>query len=382
MSELMAALTARANALEVPLSVHLDVTYRCNERCEHCYLDHDDHGELTFAEIAALLPQLAAAGTLFLTLSGGEVFLRRDFFDIVALARSLSFSVRIKTNAVLIRRRQADRLRALGIHEVQVSLYSHRPEVHDAVTKLPGSFQRTVDGIRLLTESGLRVVVANVLMERNFADYRGLRALAESLGATCTIDPTVTPRMDGDRSLLALGISPAELREAFHDPTLMPPSDSACAVPGGDADDDVGDALPCSAGHSACYVSPYGDVYPCVQFPLPTGNVRTQSFEDIWRHSPAFQEVRSIRVRDLSTCSTCSHVGGCSRCPGLAYMEGSMRGPSELDCAKSFARTGVPSAAMQARAGLAAPEPAPANMAFIPLDQVQRRRVGLSAPHA
>jgi radical SAM protein with 4Fe4S-binding SPASM domain len=124
-------------------------------------------------------------------------------------------------------------------------------------------------------------------------------------------------------------------------------------------------------------VSPYGDVYPCVQFPLPTGNVRTQSFEDIWRHSPAFQEVRAIRVRDLSTCSTCSHVGGCSRCPGLAYMEGSMRGPSELDCAKSFARTGVPSAAMEARAGLAALEPAPAKMAFIPLDQVQRRRIDL-----
>ena len=62
MSEMMAGLTARAAALGVPLTAHVDLTYRCNERCEHCYLDHEDHGELTFAEVSALLTQLAEAG--------------------------------------------------------------------------------------------------------------------------------------------------------------------------------------------------------------------------------------------------------------------------------------------------------------------------------
>jgi hypothetical protein len=55
------------------------------------------------------------------------------------------------------------------------------------------------------------------------------------------------------------------------------------------------------------------------------------------------QEVRSISVGDLEGCSSCVHGGGCSRCPGLAYLEGNMRGPSIQDCEKSFARTGVPS---------------------------------------
>ena len=371
MSNLMAHVTSRATALGVPLTVHLDLTYRCNERCEHCYLDHDDHGELSFAEISALLHDLAAAGSLFLTLSGGEALLRRDFFDIVALARSLAFSVRIKTNAVLLRPREAERLRALGVHEVQVSLYSHRAEVHDAVTKVPGSFARTVAGITALRSSGVPVVVANVLMRRNFGDYRELQALAARLGASCTIDPTVTPHIDGDRLLLALNVSAADLQTAFHDPGLVGPVEAACAPPQ-PAGEDVMDALPCSAGHSACYVSPYGDVYPCVQFPLPTGNIREQSFESIWRHSPAFAEVRSIRVADLPTCSTCAHVGACSRCPGLAYMEGSMRGPSGLDCAKSFARTGVPSAGMLAAGGGEPRPPSGPGLHFIPLDRVQR----------
>ena len=110
--------------------------------------------------------------------------------------------------------------------------------------------------------------------------------------------------------------------------------------------------LPCSAGHTACYVSPYGDVYPCVQFPLPTGNVRTTKFIDIWKHSPQMNEVRSITMADLPVCSTCSHGGGgCSRCPGLAYMEGNMRGPSSQDCEKSYARTGVETAGMKLRGG-------------------------------
>jgi radical SAM protein with 4Fe4S-binding SPASM domain len=101
--------------------------------------------------------------------------------------------------------------------------------------------------------------------------------------------------------------------------------------------------LPCSAGHNACYVSPYGEVYPCVQFPYLTGNIRQQKFIDIWKHSSQMQEVRAIRVADLHGCSSCVHGGSCTRCPGLAYLEGNMKGPSTQDCEKSFARTGVPS---------------------------------------
>ena len=70
---LMQEMNQRALELGIPIALHLDVTYRCNERCIHCYLDHDDHGELTTAEIKDLLEQAAAAGTFFLTLSGGEV---------------------------------------------------------------------------------------------------------------------------------------------------------------------------------------------------------------------------------------------------------------------------------------------------------------------
>jgi radical SAM protein with 4Fe4S-binding SPASM domain len=359
MSGLLEEMTEKALARNIPLSVQLDLTYRCNERCVHCYLDHDDHGEMTTAEIKHLLDEMADAGVFILTLSGGEIFLRKDFFQILEYARlDRNFCVKLKTNAIMIREREAARIRDIGVESIQISIYSHRPEVHDAITLVAGSLKRSLDAARFLKSQGLRVIFANVLMVQNLQDYQGVRALAEELGVECTLDPTITPMMDGDRSVLGLGVNQDALRRLFRDQALVGDVDEFCAIaaPG---DENTLAALPCSASHTACYVSPYGDVFPCVQFPLPTGNVRKQRFLDIWRYSDQMNDVRSIRLKDLTTCTSCTHVGSCTRCPGLAYMEGNMRGPSSQDCEKSFARTGVPSANMLAK------KPASANLVQI-----------------
>jgi len=351
---LLEEMTQKALDRNIPLSVQLDLTYRCNERCVHCYLDHDDHGEMTTAEIKHLLDEMAEAGVFILTLSGGEIFLRKDFFEILEYARrTLLFCVKLKTNAILVREREAARLRDLGVESIQISIYSHRPEVHDAITLVPGSLKRSLDAVKFLKAQGLRVVLANVLMVQNAQDYRGVRALAEELGVECTLDPTITPMMDGDRGILSLNVDQTALREVFRDQELVGDVDEFCAI-AAPADENSLAALPCSAGHTTAYVSPYGEVFPCVQFPLPTGNVRTQRFLDIWRHSDQMNDVRSIRLKDLTTCTSCSHVSNCSRCPGLAYMEGNMRGPSSQDCEKSFVKTGVPSANMIAKKRTAA----------------------------
>jgi radical SAM protein with 4Fe4S-binding SPASM domain len=263
------------------------------------------------------------------------------------------FNVKIKTNAVMIHEEEARRIRDLGIDSIQISVYSHRPEVHDAITKLPHSFERTVKAIRFLLEQGLRVTIANVLMTPNYSDSDGVRQLADELGVQYTLDPTITPMMDGNTSVLSLRIPGEDLPEIFHNPDLVDNQEEFCAPSEPPSAEDL-EGYSCSAGHSFCYISPYGDVFPCVQFPLPTGNIRQQKFLDIWNYSPQLKEVRSIQVKDLTTCSSCSHAGSCSRCPGLAYMEGNMRGPSTADCEKSFYKTGVPTANML-RQGLTKP---------------------------
>jgi hypothetical protein len=102
------------------------------------------------------------------------------------------------------------------------------------------------------------------------------------------------------------------------------------------------ESLPGSAGHNACYISTCGEFYPCGQLPLSGGNARQQRFIAIWGGSEQPKEVPSIRRKDRSGGSQCAHGSSCTRRPGLAFMEGNLRGPSTADCEKSFARAGIP----------------------------------------
>jgi MoaA/NifB/PqqE/SkfB family radical SAM enzyme len=254
---------------------------------------------MTTSEIKDVLEQLAEAGTFFLTLSGGEVLMRRDFFEILEHARRLLFNVKIKTNGVMIRQAEAGRIRDLGVEQVQISIYSRRPEIHDAITKLPGSLKRCVEAVRFLKTQGLKVTIANVLMTANLGEHAGVQALAAELGVNYTLDPTITPKIDGDTAILNLRIPGAELNAVFHNKNLVGNVEEFCAPPPAPGDD-IMEGLPCSAGHTAAYITPYGDVFPCVQFPLPSGNVRRQRFIDIWRDSPELNELESLPL----TCST------------------------------------------------------------------------------
>jgi radical SAM protein with 4Fe4S-binding SPASM domain len=320
-----------------PLSVHFDLTYRCNERCVHCYLDHDDHGELNTAECLAVLDALAKAGTLFLTFSGGEIFLRPDLYEILAAARRLHFDVSLKSNALLVTPERAARLHEFGVRRVQISVYSDIPEVHDAITKVPGSLQRTLAAIPILLEHGLQVKLACPLMQENLLAYRGVMALAEKLGVPYILDLTITPMMDGSGGPLAHRASVSSLLPVLQDPALhackpQPTAQAAVAVADSPAvfgsavssgiESSAYEDLPCSAGHNSCYISPYGDVFPCVQLPQAAGNLRQARFDDIWYHAPQLQRLRAIRESHLPVCSRCEIRSYCERCPGLALMEG------------------------------------------------------------
>jgi radical SAM protein with 4Fe4S-binding SPASM domain len=330
----MDGLTTRTARKRVPISVHFDLTYRCNERCVHCYLDHDDHGELTTAECIGVLEEVAEAGALFLTFSGGEIFLRTDFFVILAAARRLHFDISLKTNALLITPERAARLRELGVRRIQISVYSGDPAVHDAITKVPGSFARTIAAIPRLVGQGLKVKLACPLMKENLSAYRGVMELAEKLGVPYVLDLTITPMMDGSHGPLAHRVASSALLPVLQDPVLnwyhVPPSAEQSVAPGpklGSAvssglESSVYDDIPCSAGHNSCYISPYGDVLPCVQLPKAAGNLRRQRFAEIWYRSPALEEVRSVRDTQLPVCSHCEIRKYCERCPGLALMEG------------------------------------------------------------
>src|SRR5881392_1443394 len=200
MPELTEWLFERSVALRIPRSVHVDLTMRCNERCIHCYRVIEQRPELTTQELKGLLDDVARAGTLYLTFSGGEVFLRKDLFELVEHARRLHFDVRLKSNALLVTPEKAARLRTLGVRQVDISIYSADPAVHDRVTKIPGSLERSLQGAVMLRDADVTVKLNCPLMKQNVGQYKDIRALAERLGILCGFDPMITAKNDGDRS--------------------------------------------------------------------------------------------------------------------------------------------------------------------------------------
>jgi AdoMet-dependent heme synthase len=332
MPDLVAWLFHKSVALRVPLSVHIDLTMRCNERCIHCYRVIEKRPELTTDELKALLEDVARAGTLYLTFSGGEVFLRADLFELIEHARRLHFDVRLKSNALLVTPEKAARLRSLGVRQVDISIYSVDPAVHDWVTKVPGSLERSLEGAALLRDAGITVKLNCPLMKANVAQYKEIRVLAERLGVLCGLDPMITAKNDGDASPLTLRITRKDLIQVLQDPKLNPNLGEPAPREIPPVRPDLHE-IPCGASHNACYISAYGDVMPCVAMPITCGNVRDEPFAEIWHRSPEMLRVRSIRIRDLHTCSSCAASRFCTRCPGQALVEnGDLYGPSPANC--------------------------------------------------
>ncbi len=314
-------LFARAERRSIPINMMLELTYRCNERCLHCYLPETQGlrptragEELTAAEWNRVLEELVEAGTLYLILTGGEVILRPDLLTIMKRARELYFNLELFTNATLLTPELADAWAELDVASVGVSCYSPDAVRHDRMTKLKGSFDATMRGVRLLKERGITVTLKSPLMRMNLANYSGLISLAEELGVAWKFDPMVLPRNDGSDVPTRLGLDDAGLERVYRDEKIMPRGELIQSAPMDPS------APTCSAGRTSGAISPFGDVVPCIQWMVTAGNVRRQSFAEIWQGGEVMTQARSFTAADVKPCPDCGkpHL---MHCLGMSELE-------------------------------------------------------------
>lgn len=200
-------------------SALFEVTYRCPERCVHCYLEPsvmsekyaaDSADELTADEIGNVLEQLAEMNVMDVTFTGGEPFVRGDMFEILELAHTKRFAIEIFSNGILLDGPGIMRLSRLRLHCFHSSIYSHIPEKHDHITGVTGSFDKTVHILRELSDRGVYVNLKFVLMEQNKDDLQGVTDLAKSMGATVQLISAVSPSVRGSRAITDLGVKSEE----------------------------------------------------------------------------------------------------------------------------------------------------------------------------
>mgnify|MGYP000483547195 CR=1 FL=1 len=305
----------------IPLSVSLELTQACNLRCVHCY-NRDRSGpaggapaagELSYDEILRVLGELRAAGALFLGLTGGEPMAHPRFLDVLDAARRLHLSVSVQSNGTLVTPETARQLaEAPHLHNVCFSLYGATAAVHDGVTRVPGSFERTWGAAEDLRRRGVDVRLKYVVMRRNAHEAGAMIAAAESRSYLYYLYFCLFGRYDGTRDNLAERVTPAEAEALFRGPLKRLAPDGTPEV--------TEATFPCNCARTKCAVSATGEVYPCIAVPWAAGNVREKPFAGIWRDAPAFRRIRALRMADYPKCGPCELKRWCFRDRGTAFL--------------------------------------------------------------
>jgi len=321
---LLHTIARKADENRVPLEVHLELTYRCNAQCIHCYCvvprgleEPAKKRELTTDEITRLLDDLAEMGTLYLNFSGGEVFVRPDFFEIADHAKQRGFAFRVFTNGIGLTEERAHRLAALEPLTVELSIYSADPSVHDSITRVPGSFDRLVENVSRLKALGLRVYLKTVVMKPNLSGLEKLHQLGKDLDIFAhTYGCEMSPRIAGD--IHAPGqyqLDEGELFIYLASPVWRKHLTPVAEAPTEEA---ARRHLVCAPASIGCCVDPYGNVFPCIALRVPMGNIREQPFRELWNSPlPSLQQFLTIETyADLPECRSCELVDFCRRCHG------------------------------------------------------------------
>lgn len=298
-----------------PMHAQLDVTYRCELACQHCYLDNRaDWPELTTTEWFEVLRQLAELGVCRLTWSGGDPIRRADLLELLQFGARLGFSHVLRTHAMTISPQLAAQLAAANVVKAMVSVYSLRDAIHDRMTTGPGSLAATLRGIDNLLAAGIEVnaavfVLADAIEEiPEIAAYFAARKVHTRFGTKTHRDHLARTDLD------ALDLTSEQRIRARQ---------LAAQVDGfGTAQQAPVTAAPepsCSAGRTALYISPDGAVWPCVMFPMELGHLRKQKLAQIWRDSPQRREILGFDNRHRTTCQSCAGSGTCFFCMGDAF---------------------------------------------------------------
>ncbi len=299
------ATTWRENLL---FSVLVELTYRCNLDCFFCYNDLGLRGEpLSRDDYFRLFADLREMEVLNLSLSGGEPLAHPDFLLLGARARQLGFAVRIKSNGHALRGELARRIRdEIDPFLIETSLHGATAATHDRQTRVPGSFERLLANLAEMRRLGLRVKLNSTLTVWNEGEIAEMFGLADSLDLPLQVDPEVTPRDDGSREPLDVAASREGVLRLFRLQTARgreAPAGAPAEVARGGDDGTMPAPVHkhCGAGSSGITVDPYGNVYPCVQWRRPVGNLHKQSIREIWRSSAGLAEVRDLsgRVKEM-----------------------------------------------------------------------------------
>ena len=327
-----------------PKWIAWEITRRCNLKCVHCRsssaLEVDNHPDFSFTEAKRVLDDIKSYASPVVVLSGGEPLLRKDVFDIAEYGTGLGLRMCLATNGTLVNRAICQKIKDSGLKMVSLSLDGASAAVHDDFRNQEGAFAGTMNAIKLFNEFGIKFLINSSFTKRNKQEAPKIYELVKGLGATAWYLFMIVPTGRGEEIMEEL-IPESEYEDILNwhydmekdEPEMLvrptcAPQYYRIVLQRAKEDGEkfkrrtlkfsTGGSKGCLAAQLICLIDVDGNVLPCSYFPKVGGNIREQSFKEIWETSKLFLELRDFKgYKD--NCGRCEYVNVCGGCRARAY---------------------------------------------------------------
>lgn len=327
-----------------PKWIAWEITRRCNLRCVHCRSSSEQvvsrHPDFPTEEGYRVIDDISSYAKPVVVLSGGEPLLRKDVFDLARYGTEKGLRMCLATNGTLVDDEVCNKIKSSGIRIVSLSLDGATEDVHDDFRKQKGAFSGTIEAARLFKKHGIEFIINSSFTKRNQEEIPRVYKLAKELGATAWYMFMIVPTGRGEEIMSEL-ISKEDYEEILDwhyemekgekdmlvRPTCAPHYYRLVLQKSKQEGEkferrslkfSTGGSKGCIAGQVIALIDVDGNVLPCSYFPKYAGNVREQSFKDIWEHSDLFSDLRNFK-KYKNKCGSCEFINVCGGCRARAY---------------------------------------------------------------
>lgn len=296
-------------------SIHFDITRACNERCVHCYIPNDCKNNFINPDLFyRIIEEGREMNVINVTLSGGEPLLHKDIIGFIRKCRELDLAVNLLSNLTLLTDEIILEMKKNPLLSVQASLYSTNNKVHDSITQIKGSCEKTKEGILKLCNHGIPVQISCPIMKQNKDSFSDVLQWGQEHNIAVVIEPVIFAAYDHSRCNIKNRLSIEEIAEVLtvemSDTYVKSMIETAITKEKLTEDDPI-----CSVCRYSFCISTNGKVFPCAGWQnYVIGDTKEQSISEIWKTSDEIHKLRQIKRSDFPKCVNCINRGYCTVC--------------------------------------------------------------------
>lgn len=327
-----------------PKWIAWEITRRCNLKCIHCRssseIEVNAHPDFSTEEAFKIINDITSYAKPVIVLSGGEPLLRKDVFEIARYGVDKGLRMCLATNGTLVDDSVCDKIKASGMKIVSLSLDGSNEKTHDDFRNQKGAFEGTIHAATLFRKYGIEFIINSSFTKRNQEEIPKVYKLAKNIGATAWYMFMIVPTGRGEEIMNEL-ISKEDYEEIlewhYHmekdekdilvRPTCAPhyyrivlqkSKEEGTKFERRTLKFSTGGAKGCIAGQLIALIDVDENVLPCSYFPKSAGNLKNQSFKDVWENSQLFKDLRDFKSYK-GKCGSCEYIIVCGGCRARAY---------------------------------------------------------------